>query len=200
MKLKFIFSILLSMTGFAHGQGTFIYDQQSSDENNIQEGGRQIQQNQPMGQSFIPTLSDVGFVRLFIGNGLFGDDSATTIYVDILTGSITGTVLGQSTAVLIPGGTLFAGPVDFVFTNPIPVVAGTTYYFQPVASISNLILNASQHYNYSGGTAYANGAIDPNEDFWFREGIISVPEPSSALLVLLGSGVLLWRSRKRPFN
>ena len=176
MKIKYyIFqTAFLLLVTFVHGQG-FIYDQQSSDENNIQEGGRQIQQNQPMGQSFTPTLSDVGFIRLYVGNG---NASATTIYVNMLTGSITGTILEQSASVIIPGG-LFAGAVDFIFTNPVPVAAGTTYYFQPVASDNNLILNAAQNYNYLGGTAYVNGAVDPNEDLWFREGVIAVPEPSS---------------------
>jgi hypothetical protein len=198
MKLKYYIlqTVFLLLISSVHGQG-FIYDQQSSDENNYQEGGRQIQQNQPMGQSFTPTLSDVGFIRLFIANGVFGNVTAATIYVDILSGSINGTVLGQSSSVLIPSG-LFAGTVDFIFTNPIPVVANTTYYFQPVvADNNNLQLNAANNYNYSGGTAYVNGAVDPNEDLWFREGVIAVPEPSSAILVLLGSGAWLFLRRTR---
>ena len=50
--------------------------------------------------------------------------------------------------------------------------------------------------SYAGGTAIAQGIPIPDRDLWFREGIVVVPEPSSALLALLGSGVWLSVRRK----
>jgi hypothetical protein len=43
--------------------GTFIYDQQSSTEANLGEAAVVIQSSQPVGQSFTPSLSSVGFIR-----------------------------------------------------------------------------------------------------------------------------------------
>jgi hypothetical protein len=180
----------------AYTQGTFIYDQQSSDENNYQEGGADIQQNQPVGQSFTPSLSTVGFIRLFIYNGLLLDTSPADIAVSLRSSSITGPLLGVSATVLIPGGSLFGGPVDFVFSNPVNVTPSETYYFQPVVlNNNNLGLSRSLLYNYPNGTAFLKGSADSASDLWFREGII-VPEPSVATL-LFGTGVWLIGRRRR---
>ena len=170
----------------SEGQGTFLYDQQSSDESHILEGGADIQQNQPMGQSFTPQLSGVGFIRLEIYNGLLGNTSAATISISLRSNSITGPILASTEPVAIPGGAFFDGLINFLFTSPVPVAAGTTYFFQPVVlDNSNLGLNRSS-YNYAGGTAFLRGSPDPsNWDLWFREGML-VPEPSSGSLILLG--------------
>ncbi len=175
------------------GQG-FIYDQQSSVEGAYGEGLSYIQQNQPIGQSFIPSLPGVGFVRLYVNNGHFGDTSAATLYVNLLSNSITGGVIAQSAPVAIPGGALFAGPVDFFFSTMVPVAPGTTYFFQPVVqNNNNLGVNVSQ-YNYAGGTAWIGGVTSPANDLWFREGIL-IPEPCSGCLILLC--VALWKVRSR---
>ena len=169
------------------GQGSFIYDQQSSTEANYQEGGADIQQNQIIGQSFIPQLSSVGFIRLFIYNGLLGDTSAATIHVNLRTNSISGAILSSTAPVSIPGGTLFAAPLDFYFTTPVLVAPGVTYYFQPVVeNNNNLGLNQSIFYNYLAGTAYLKGLTFTPHDLWFREGIYVVPEPAGLALVACG--------------
>ena len=56
--------ILLSIplvANIANGQGTFVYDQQSATEGAPVDGGAALSQ-QPLGQSFTPTLPNVGFV------------------------------------------------------------------------------------------------------------------------------------------
>jgi hypothetical protein len=60
MKLKFILTAFLLNIWVAFGQGTFVYDQQST---NLIEGAAGLQSGQPMGQSFTPTLSSVGLSR-----------------------------------------------------------------------------------------------------------------------------------------
>ena len=53
------------------GQGIFTYDQQSADENGALEGSVGLGQ-QPLGQSFTPNLSTIGFIRLYIYDGVPG--------------------------------------------------------------------------------------------------------------------------------
>ncbi len=179
------------------GQGTFVYDQQSSDESNYQEGGADIQQNQPIGQSFTPSLSTVGFVRLFIYNGLLLDTTPADVVVNLRSTSITGPVLGVSATVTIPGGSLFGGPIDFVFAAPVSVTPGVSYYFQPVVlNNSNLGLSRSLLYNYPNGSAYIGGVTDSTSDLWFREGIV-VPEPSSLILLFVGGSLAAWYHRRK---
>ena len=47
----------------ACGQGTMIYDQQSATNRSFS-GGSPFQEEQPIGQSFTPALSSVGFVEM----------------------------------------------------------------------------------------------------------------------------------------
>jgi hypothetical protein len=198
--LSYFFMLIMPVSFLAHGQGTFIYDQQSSTEANYQEGGADIQQNQIIGQSFIPQLSSVGFIRLFIYNGLLGDTSPATVHINLRANSISGTILSSTLPVAISGGSLFAGPLDFLFSVQVLVTPGVTYYFHPVVeNNNNLGVNQSISYNYLQGTAFFQGTASAIHDLWFREGVV-VPEPSSALLVLLGGGVVAWRHRKKHFT
>ena len=57
-------SVILIGRLAAFGQGTVVYDQQSSTEANVLEGFLNIQINEPFGQSFTPSLNAVGFIRL----------------------------------------------------------------------------------------------------------------------------------------
>jgi hypothetical protein len=192
--MKTLVALFFLMPICAFAQGTmYVYDQQSSVDGSYLEGGADIFQDEPMGQSFTPQLSSVGFIRLYIYNGLFGNMSPANISVNLRSGSLDGAILGTSTVVTIPNGA-FAGLVEFTFTSPISVVPGTTYYFQPVVlNNNNLGLNAAP-YGYTGGTAIFNDASNPNMDLWFREGII-VPEPSSVSLILLAGGTLSYLRR-----
>ena len=193
MKLKrFVLSGSVLLCLIADAQEIFIYDEQSSIEGNYGEGGSVIQPAQPMGQSFTPELSSVGFVRLYISDDSVGYVGGN-VYVKLLANSITGTLLGQSQSVLIPTGG-FAQPVNFLFTTPVSVTSGVTYYFQPIANNNTLAVAGDlggADYSYLGGTAFFNGAPVANEDLWFREGIYTTPEPSALWLVLLGGGFWL---------
>ncbi len=187
--------ILLAGTLAASPQG-FIYDQSSSDEAHVFEGGADIFQNEPMGQSFTPSLRNVGFIRLYLYNGLLGDTSAATVHINLRVDSVTGPLLAASLPVTIPGGAGFAAPVNFFFDNTPGVTPGTTYFFQPIVEDNdNIGLNQSD-YNYAGGTGFLRGAPDPmNRDLWFREGIV-VPEPGITSLSLLITALCMrWRGR-----
>jgi hypothetical protein len=179
-------------------QGTFIYDQESSDEATPGESAAGIQVYQPMGQSFTPALSSVGFIRLELYDGNPGNSLGGMVYVNLRMNSITGPIL--ATAVLPDG--LGSPPkgwfTDFLFNSAAPVTPGTMYYIQPVVASGDTILAGSfiPTHPYLGGTIIINGAPNSAADLWFREGVI-VPEPRAALLVLLGSGVFACARRMR---
>ncbi len=186
----------------ANGQGTFIYDQQSATETTGGGSAVTIQSNQPIGQSFTPSFPFVGFIRLDLFDGSPSNNLGATLYVNLRSGSITGTVLGSSGSVSLPDGLgRFGTPayIDFYFFNPISVSPGTPYYFQPVVQSGDTWGLVSYHYNYPGGTAYSQGNPFLSDDLWFREGV--VPEPSSIALLSLGIGVFACLSQfRKPAN
>jgi hypothetical protein len=171
---------LLLASHIASGQGTVIYDQQSSTESNFGEQGFDIQAFKPMGQSFTPSLDGVGFIRLRLVRGTF--DQGATIFVNLMSGSITGAVLAATSPVTLPVG--FIGTVDFLFASDVPVSPGTTYYFQPVIQSGGTFSTSGGTLLYPRGNAFLQG-VAVGEDLWFREGII-VPEPSTLALLLVG--------------
>jgi hypothetical protein len=180
----------------AKGQG-LVYDQSSATDA-IGGGGTFIQENQPFGQSFTPTLSSVGFIQLQFIDADSQGHSGATVYVNFLENSITGTVLESTTPVSMPDGALDY-VATFLFPTPVSVTPGTTYYFQPVVVQPGSddpwgVIDGS--YNYSGGTAYVQGTSFPNLDLWFREGVIAAPEPSCGLLALLGVAGFYFYRRK----
>jgi len=174
----------------ACGQGTVIYDQQSSTESNFGGQGFAIQSFQPMGQSFTPSLAGVGFIRMFLGRRSF--DQGATIYLNLRSDSITGVVLVATSPVALAVG--FIGTVDFLFASAVPVNPGTTYYFQPIIQSGGPFSATGDTFLYAGGSAFLQG-VPVGEDLWFREGII-VPEPSTLALLLVGGGAIAYVRRK----
>ena len=190
--LRVLLPMLLA--GGVFGQGTFVYDQQSSDESYFGEGGAALGP-QPTLQSFTPARSSVGFIRLHLSDALYGNQSSGTFSVSLRAESITGTVLGSTAPVTLAGG--FVGTVDFVFATPVSVTPGTTYYFQPTFMSGGGAWNAKATtiYNYPRGNAFWGDTAAPTWDLWFREGII-VPEPSGAMLLLVGACALAFTRRQ----
>jgi len=187
MKELCIAAASLSASLSIRAQGTFICDQQSADESYYLEGSIGLGQ-QPLGQSFTPSFDSVGFVRIYASGG-----SSATFLMNIRSDSITGTIIGTSDPLTVGLG----GASTFLFSTPVSVTPGTTYYFQPIIQSSVGGYAAFiRAYNYSGGMFIANGLEVPTKDFWFREGIV-VPEPSSISLLLLGSGALFWMRKLR---
>jgi hypothetical protein len=177
----------------APGQGTFVYDQQSSDENNLGGGLADIQSNQPIGQSFTPSLAFVGFVRLYLSDNAF-NGVGTSVLVNLRTNSVSGPLLASTSSVAVADH--FHGTVDFIFSSAVPVTPGATYYFQPSIQYGKSFSLYQYNFLYPGGTLFLNGtAIAPN-DMWFREGI-TVPEPSLAGLSVLGATIIAY-ARKKP--
>ena len=189
MKLLFLLIVVgvgSQLAASAQGTVTFVYDQQSATESSSGGSATTIQTHQPIGQSFTPTLSSVGFVRLFTGDRTNNNGIGATLSVNLMSGSITGPVLGSTAAVGLQDS--FVGYTDFVFATPVDVTPGTLYFFQPIVQSGDTWAIINYNYSYPNGTAFANGVASPGFDMWFREGII-IPEPSSAWLALAGAGV-----------
>ena len=112
----------------ASGQGTLLYDQQSAT-TGIAHFGNSINQSQPIGQAFTPSLSAVGFVQLQLFNGF--NPTNATIAVNLWADSLGGTLLGTTEPVSLPArfGT---SNTNFLFLSPVAVTPGNTYYFQPI--------------------------------------------------------------------
>jgi len=176
----------------SNAQGTMIFDQQSSSTNNTGEFAADIQANQPVGQSFTPSLDGVGFVRLYVTDNFF-DGIGTTIFVNLRFGSITGAVLGATFPLSVPDR--FHGVTNFFFSTTLPVIPGNTYYFQPVVqSGQDFGVGYDSRFLYPGGNAFFHGAGDTFYDLWFQEGI--VPEPSTLALLLIGGSAVAYVRQK----
>src|ERR1700691_2962928 len=98
---KIILIILLGHGAIgAFAQGTLVYDQQSS-LGGTYEGTVNIQSSQPVGQSFTPSLDAVGFIQLYLLGINSGNNANAVVYVNLLSGSITGQTIGQSAPVTV---------------------------------------------------------------------------------------------------
>jgi len=176
----------------AHAQGTFVFDQQSSDESNLGSTGYFIQTREPMGQSFTPSLSAIGFVRFNLYDQIRNNGTGAVVYVNLRSDSITGSLVDSTAPVSLPDN-FGPGPVNFFFPSNLPIQAGVQYYFQLVVQSGNLWTAFGDAFNYPGGDLWVDGNSTTLSDLWFREGI--VPEPSAATLMLFGGA--FWFMRRR---
>lgn len=182
----------------APGQGTFVFDQQTSTDEGLPaygEGGTMQAFTAPWGQSFTPTLSGIDFIRLMFNDGNLTDGLGAAIHLELLSGSISGTLIGTTPPITMPNQ--FRGTASFFFPSTVSLSPGVKYYFQPILDSGGTWNIESGSYFYPGGNAYNNGAISGGGQLWFREGIV-VPEPSSVALVLLGGAVLALLRRRSP--
>jgi hypothetical protein len=188
-RLCFPFTLLLAACS-ALGQGTFVYDQQSSTNEAFSAATEVIQQvPQPFGQSFMPALASVGFIRLQFGDLEPGNGRGASVYVNLRADSLTGPILASTTLVALPDR--FMGATNLYFAIPVPVTPEVTYYFDPRVQSGDLCaITGRGDLGYPRGNLFIGGSAIEYADLWFREGIV-VPEPSAAWLVFLGSGVLV---------
>ena len=193
-------AFFLAATFGTLAQGTFIYDQQSSTSEIVWPygAGAHIRQLSPYGQSFTPSLSGIGFVRLNLNDNDPNNGLGATLYLNLRANSISGSILAVTPLVVLSNG--FTGPVNFLFSSEVPLTPTSTYVFELVLQLGSDFWNADAgEYSYPGGIVFANGTPSDGSDMWFREGIYIVPEPSSGTLVLVCGGLALWVRRKRNF-
>jgi hypothetical protein len=191
MKKLLITMLLLTMRA-AYGQGTLIVDQEST---NLIEGGAILQTGQPLGQSFTPTFSSIGFVTLDLNDAGDLTQLGATVYINLRSNSITGPVLDSTTPVFMPNA--FFGTTNFFFSTFVALTPGVMYYLEPIAEPGSDFWGwYGADASYTGGSEIYQGSPVPNHNLWFQEGIVIVPEPSTVALVLIGSGFALRCRRK----
>ena len=142
----------LMFQGVATGQGTLVYDQQSAS-GGLASGGARIASQQPLGQSFTPALSGVGFVQFQFGD--FAGNLGATVSVNLREASIMGNVLATTAPVFMSNG--YRGTATFYFNNNVLVAPGVTYYFQPTLISGDDTDVMGDLYDYRGGTLYSQG-------------------------------------------
>jgi hypothetical protein len=205
--LNLIAAILVAASTQTHARG-LVYDQQSAT-NPISPFANFVDgldiQTDPLTQSFIPTLSAIGFVQLELADSTGNGSNGATVYVNLWTGSPNinfATLLGSTAPVYMPNGFMnndlgVAGVTNFWFSTPITLTPGQTYYLQPVVQSGDNpwdIMTIGD--TYSNGQLYGEGAFfQPSTDLWFREGV-EVPEPTTFALIGL-SGLLALALKRR---
>ena len=193
--------LCLTLTGifigsFALAQGTFQYDQRSWPVPIPANVLEYIQPNEPIGQFFTPSLSFVGFVQLELFDAHPNNGLGATVYINLRSNSINGPILASTDPVFLPDTPIGGGVTNFLFPSAAAVVPGTTYFFEIALQSGDLwLINSLGANDYSAGTEFLQGAAQPLEDFWFREGVV-IPEPSTTALLLV-AGALFCVQRKK---
>ncbi len=199
--------MLIASSLQTHAQG-LAYDQQSATGPTSPIGNDflNIQEDSPLLQSFIPTLSAIGFVQFEFWDIPNNGTNGATVSVNLWTGSpsiSSATFLSSTTPVYMPNGFAndglgFAGVSAFYFSTLIALIPGQIYYLQPV------VLSGDDPWDIAifTTTTYPNGALfekgfNTGGDLWFREGVVSVPEPSTLALAVMG-GLLVISQLLRP--
>jgi hypothetical protein len=177
--------VVLAVPSF--GQGTLVFDQESSSDEGYVGGGAPIQFYGTVGQSFTPSLSTVGFFRVKLQDLAPYNSLGATLLINLRSNAINGPILGTTTSVVLPDG--FNGSTNFFLPTVVPVVPGTMYFFQVLVQSGDNVNIAMMGDVYSSGTVYGGNFPATGNDLWFREGVV-VPEPTA--LALLGCGLGVW--------
>ena len=135
----------------------------------------------PQGQSFVPQLSALDVVEVWLSNGdlLRPYDVSVAVQIRSHPG---GAILGTSSEVIVVHPTT-RGVHHFDFATPVPLVPETQYIlevFMAAPSEGNVGIHGTNDV-YPNGQRFATDVFDPFTDQLFREGLSSpVPvEPAT---------------------
>ena len=123
----------------------------------------------PIGQEFVPEFNSLNVVELFTSDFNSG---AETLLVNVREGDIFGPIVGTSDSVVASD---FDGVTRFNFEEIVPLNPGETYVIDVVLeSGSNWGIGSSggPFSTYPDGNQILNGEPQPNNDLWFREGLL----------------------------
>lgn len=186
-------AVLLAATLKIHAQSTLVYDQQSATAPEKINFDSFDLYKMPLFESFVPTLSSIGFVQLQLWDYLDTNTSGAKIGLGLYSGSPSDlTLLGTTELVYLPPDfnndqLTLSGITNFYFATPIELTPGQTYYLSPVEVTGDhswaVVVTDNTYPN--GGLYGFDGT-----DLWFREGIITTPEPSDLALLTIG-GLLI---------
>jgi hypothetical protein len=110
------------VAGPALGQGTFIYDQQSTTDNSQLTTGVQVYgNNQPVGQSFTPMFPTADFAQMAFQDYFLNIGLTSTVHINVRSDSITGPILASTASITMPAD----------FTNTV-----FTFFFPPGVTLT----------------------------------------------------------------
>lgn len=156
-----------------------------------------IQAAAPLGQEFTPSLSALDVVELVTRDGDQMIGGGANLYVNIRGDTITGSILGTSSTVTLPNG--FYGVTQFDFASLVSLTPANRYVIEVVASGDDWRVENKEMDPYPGGRVIYQGAPQSAWDLRFREGL-SVPEPSTVVLLSMGTLALLAYARRRRWG
>lgn len=122
----------------------------------------------PIGQEFTPGFETLDVVELFLSGG----PDPADFKVNIRSGTIAGTIIGESDVVSLPGG-FFEGEVAFDFDGV--VLIPNEIYVIDLTHMSGdtkrWMVSHTGRSSYPNGRQILNGEPQENNDLWFREGV-----------------------------
>lgn len=195
-KRLFLLSIVALAFG-VYGQESYVFDQQSGDESSITETSASLGNGPQVSQSFTPALASVDFVDLKLMQGNPGDGLESYVDVRLRADSPYGAILGWTPLTRLSDG--FYGYARFRFSTTVAVVPGSIYFLEvSLGPGQGASWMGDYGLQYAGGAAYTGVTPWVGNDFWFREGIIVVPEPCGLGLLAMGLVALgCWAQPRR---
>jgi len=166
----------------------------------LSNGGHQIQANYPIGQSFTATDTDIGFVGFNLININTGsNDNSLTLTLHNGDGDFSvGSELISEVFILPNTIPNFGSEWIYMDVSSVSFVQNQMYTIGATNDSPQWGILRSPDNPYSGGVGYLNGLGEEVIDFTFRVGPnSSVPEPTTMLLLGLGLIGFAGVSRKK---
>jgi len=140
-------------------------------------GGHNVMLYSPIGQEFVPDLSALDVVQLWLIGGSSYSGPGEFV-MNIRSGTIGGQLLGASAVTALPYR--FLGVASFEFER-VALTPGQTYVIELVQlSGQNWLVGTTQSNPYVSGRMILEGRPIESMDLWFREGAVE-PLPEGGL-------------------
>jgi len=157
-----------------------------------------VSTNAPFMQSFVPALSQIGFVEVALRYwGLAKPSASETLAISLRPDSSISPIIASSLPLSFTYESRYeAFVVEFVFPDPVNITPGQKYFLE-VAHLSgqDLMTAGEVPGSYPLGEFVILGRVAPGHALWFREGVV-IPEPGTVGLLVLGTALLFCSARR----
>ena len=171
--ISFLGAVLLVLLTVCSSRAqTYVWDQVNDDV--LPNSGENIIFFAPLGQEFEPTFETIDVVQLWIRDFNAVHETGEFV-VKIRTGTITGTVVGESDILSLAGHHVGIATFDLGETSVTP---GSRYVIEiiqtqpPEASRAWAVESNGPH--YPNGRKILSGTPDESNDLWFRVGVVQL--------------------------